>query len=157
MQTHIVGHTLEGADALAMRVNARSRMATHMLRGSLQSLRCLAQRSVRRQLAVAQAGAPGGRPSNTRTAAAAVEAPPEASTSTPGHGDAPAFRAYIDFKYVRDNLEGVAENCRNRLASAADPGKVVSLYEEYVGLQQETDRIRAARNENSSAMKVRGD
>lgn len=126
-----------------------------MLRGSLQSLRCLAQRSVRRQLALAQPSTTGGRPSSTRTAAAAVNAPPEASTSTQGHGDAPAaFRAHIDFKYVRDNLEGVAENCRNRLASTADPGKVVSLYEEYVGLQQETDRIRAARNENSGAMKV---
>ena len=67
--------------------------------------------------------------------------------------EGPAYRAYIDFKSLRDNVEAVAANCRNRL-SKADPHLVARLYEEYVGAQQETDKLRAARNENSGAMKV---
>lgn len=89
-----------------------------------------------------------------RPAAAAVEVAEQASTSgqqQPVEG--PAYRAYIDFKSLRDNVEAVAANCRNRL-SKADPHLVARLYEEYVGAQQETDKLRAARNENSGAMKV---
>ncbi|KAL4426351.1 hypothetical protein ABPG77_004645 [Micractinium sp. CCAP 211/92] len=90
-------------------------------------------------------------------AAAAVEpvqadAPPASAQQAGGPAEPPAFRAFIDFKFVRDNVEAVAANCRNRL-STADPQVVAQLYEEYVKAQQETDRLRAARNENSSAMK----
>lgn len=46
----------------------------------------------------------------------------------------------------------MAQNCRDR-AAAADPHRVAQLYEEFVRLQQETDAVRAARNDNSSAMK----
>lgn len=92
-------------------------------------------------------------------AAAAVElqaeVPPASAQQASGPAEPPAFRAFIDFKFVRDNVEAVAANCRNRL-STADPHLVAQLYEEYVKAQQETDRLRAARNENSSAMKVGG-
>jgi hypothetical protein len=89
------------------------------------------------------------------SAAAVVDAP-DASTSQQGApAQGPAYRAFVDFKFVRDNVEAVAANCRNRL-STADPQLVARLYEEYVRAQQETDKLRAARNENSSAMKVGG-
>jgi seryl-tRNA synthetase len=89
------------------------------------------------------------------SAAAVVDAP-DASTSQQGApAEGPAYRAFVDFKFVRDNVEAVAANCRNRL-STADPQLVARLYEEYVRAQQETDKLRAARNENSSAMKVGG-
>lgn len=87
----------------------------------------------------------------------AVEAAAEASTSGAAHAElpqAPAFKAFVDFKFVRDNLELVRRNCAQRL-SGADPDRVAQLYEAYCALQQETDALRAARNENSSAMKVR--
>lgn len=62
------------------------------------------------------------------------------------------YRAYVDFKFVRDNLDLVKKNCADRMVKA-DPDQVVSLYDEFVQLTQEADAIRAARNENSSAMK----
>jgi seryl-tRNA synthetase len=67
--------------------------------------------------------------------------------------EAPAFRAYIDFKSLRDNVDAAVVNCRNRLSSA-DPHLVARLYEEFVAAQQEADKLRASRNENSGAMKV---
>ncbi|PSC75103.1 aspartate aminotransferase [Micractinium conductrix] len=74
---------------------------------------------------------------------------PVSGSSAP---EPPAYRAFVDFKFVRDNVEAVAANCAARL-SCADPQRVATLYEEYVAAQQETDRLRAARNENSGAMK----
>lgn len=93
-------------------------------------------------------------PTRVAAAAATVEAEaPAASSGAQQASDPPAFRAYIDFKFIRDNVDAVAANCRDRL-STADPHAVAQLYEEYVAAQQETDKLRAARNENSSAMKV---
>lgn len=81
-----------------------------------------------------------------------MEAPTEASAGTQQQ-EGPVFKAYVDFKFVRDNAELIAQNCVNR-GAAVDPNRVVQLYEQFVSLQQETDRVRAARNENSSAMKA---
>lgn len=95
-----------------------------------------------------------GSTARVAAAAATVEAEaPAASSSTQQVSEPPAYRAYIDFKFIRDNVDAVAANCRDRL-STADPHAVAKLYEEYVAAQQETDKLRAARNENSSAMKV---
>lgn len=62
------------------------------------------------------------------------------------------FKANLDFKFIRDNLAAVQQNCLNR-NSTADPAAVVQLYDEFVQLKVQTDQIRAARNLNSSAMK----
>lgn len=94
------------------------------------------------------------------TAAASAATVDSPQTTTPGANgsqhatqEAPTgFRAYIDFKFVRDNVEEVAKNCVNRMATA-DPHEVSRLYEEFVRLTQEVDHVRAERNENSAAMK----
>ncbi len=62
------------------------------------------------------------------------------------------YRAHIDFKFVRDNVDLVRQNAKNRLVNAS-PDEVVRLYDEFVALTQEADAVRAARNENSSQMK----
>lgn len=95
---------------------------------------------------------------STSVAAAAttVDSPTSAaepSTSYHEESGAPAFRANIDFKFVRDNLDAVERNCAARQATSANPTEVCRLYEEYLRLTQETDRVRALRNENSAAMK----
>jgi hypothetical protein len=89
------------------------------------------------------------RSASIRAAAVAVEAPAAAAP-----GAAPAFKAHLDFKFVRENLARVAENCKAR-NSNADPARVAALYDEFTRLKQESDSLRAARNENSAAMKVR--
>jgi hypothetical protein len=66
---------------------------------------------------------------------------------------APAFKANLDFKFVKENVQLVADNCKARNASA-DPARVAALYDEFTRLKQECDSLRASRNENSSAMKV---
>ncbi|EFJ45296.1 hypothetical protein VOLCADRAFT_82377 [Volvox carteri f. nagariensis] len=83
-------------------------------------------------------------------AVAATEAP-VASTSAPST-EAPSFRANLDFKFIKENVELVATNCKNRFSSA-DPHKVVALYDEFVALKTQADSLRAERNENSNAMK----
>lgn len=64
-----------------------------------------------------------------------------------------AFKANLDFKFVKDNLQLVADNCKLR-NTYADPARVVQLYDEFARLKQECDSLRASRNENSAAMKV---
>lgn len=67
---------------------------------------------------------------------------------------APAYKVPLDFKFIRDNVQMIAENCRLR-NSAADPALVAQLYEEFLQLKAESEALRASRNENSAAMKVR--
>ena len=146
-------------------------MASTLLRCTLQSLRLQGRTGLRRAAQQWWGGPALARPlSSSRApgsvaAAAAVEvqqaeasaaaAPAQQQAQAPAAApEAPAYRAHIDFKFVRDNVEAVAANCRAHLSSA-DPHLVAQLYEQYVAAQQETDKLRAARNENSSAMKVR--
>lgn len=93
------------------------------------------------------------------TAASATEAPPAAAESSPASSgvaaySAPAYKVNLDFKFIRDNLQLVSDNCKIR-DSAADPALVAQLYDDYVKLKSESDNLRSSRNENSSAMKVR--
>lgn len=90
------------------------------------------------------------------TVASATATADIASSEEVQRPPAPTFKAHIDFKFVRDNVELLAVNCANR-NSDADPYKVAELYETYVQLQRETDSIRNARNENSTAMKKKLD
>lgn len=65
----------------------------------------------------------------------------------------PAFRAFLDFKALKANLDKHVENCKNR-KSNADPTKVASLYDQYCEATQRVDRMREDRNSNAKAMKV---
>jgi hypothetical protein len=98
--------------------------------------------------------------SGVAVCATAATAAPEASTSAPAAAssshaaaEGPSYRANLDFKFIKENVDLVAENCKNRMSSA-EPHKVVELYDQYVKMKSEADQLRAERNENSSAMKV---
>lgn len=149
-----------------------------LLRASLQCIsRTYMPRMTRRHCAGALAAATGGRrafssasppPSSAtqrhRPSASALAdagfapevaldpAAARAQQQQQGGVAAPTYRAAIDFRFVRDNLELMQRNCEQR-AAAADPARVADLYIEYVRLQQETDAVRAARNETAAAMK----
>ena len=80
-----------------------------------------------------------------------TDAPAAASTS--GAAEDLQFRAHIDWRFVRDNLERVRGNCAAR-NSTADPDAVVRLYERWRGLDEAAEDLRAARNANAKAAKV---
>lgn len=69
---------------------------------------------------------------------------------------APAFKAFIDFKFVRENLGLVGKNCVARKVNV-NCVAVVKLYDDFVAMKMECDEIRQKRNDNSKAMKVRLD
>ena len=65
----------------------------------------------------------------------------------------PAWRAHLDFKRLREDLEGAVANCADR-ASQADPRAAVALYEEWLGLQAQVGELQAERNANAKQMKA---
>ena len=65
----------------------------------------------------------------------------------------PSFRAFLDFKALKADLDKHVQNCKNR-NSNANPAKVVDLYDEYCEAQQKVDSVREERNSNAKAMKV---
>lgn len=87
----------------------------------------------------------------SRPATSATE--PSIHAPVAAHSNGPHFKANIDFKFIKENLQMVMKNAVDR-KSNADPKLVVQLYDQYVQLKTEADEIRAERNENSSAMKV---
>jgi hypothetical protein len=123
---------------------------------SLSGGRAIMQRHSRgvRPLRAAQQR-PGMAPRATTAHAQVAEVASSSSSSAQQHQQPhqPAFKANLDFKFVKENLQLVTDNARNR-NTAADPARVVELYDEFSRLKQETDRLRASRNENSAAMKV---
>ncbi len=62
----------------------------------------------------------------------------------------------LDAKYIRDNLEAVKINIRNRFVEA-DADAVVELYEKRNRLLNEIDTLRQDRNENAKRMKGKMD
>ncbi|KAK1286624.1 Serine--tRNA ligase [Acorus calamus] len=62
------------------------------------------------------------------------------------------WRAAIDFKWIRDNRDAVAANIKNR-NSNANLDLVIELYEKYLALQKEAERIRGLRNVVANKMK----
>jgi hypothetical protein len=100
---------------------------------------------------------PAAAPPAAATAEAGTSAAAAAGDAQPPTGHpAPAYKVPLDFKFIRDNVELVSTNCRQR-NNAADPTLVVQLYEEFVALKAESEALRASRNENSASMKVGGD
>ena len=66
----------------------------------------------------------------------------------------PSFRAHIDFQALKANLPRHIQNVKDR-NSSANPQKVVQLYDQWVHLLGEVERLRAERNANAKSMKVR--
>lgn len=94
--------------------------------------------------------------SNLVTRASKTAAPPApAKDAQKGAAavEGPSFKAAIDFKFVKDNVALVTDNATKRRA-ACDPALVAQLYDEYSTLQKEAERLRAARNKNSTDIKV---
>lgn len=65
----------------------------------------------------------------------------------------PSFRAFLDFKALKADLDKHVQNCQNR-NSTAEPAKVANLYDQYCEAQQQVDGVREERNSNAKAMKV---
>ncbi|CAL4979846.1 unnamed protein product [Urochloa decumbens] len=93
---------------------------------------------------------------SSASAAAATTAvePDTKGGSGAGGGGAvrPQWKASIDFKWIRDNRDAVADNIRSR-NSAANLDLVLELYDEYLALQKEVERLRAERNAVANKMK----
>ncbi|KAG8090552.1 hypothetical protein GUJ93_ZPchr0011g28748 [Zizania palustris] len=87
-------------------------------------------------------------------AAAAVETDTEGGAGGGGGGVAakPQWKATIDFKWIRENTDTVAANIRDR-NSTANLDLVLQLYDEYIALQKEVERLRAERNAVANKMK----
>eukprot|EP00898_Chlorokybus_atmophyticus_P007715 jgi/Chlat1/7945/Chrsp68S07370 len=64
----------------------------------------------------------------------------------------PAWKVNFDYKFVRDNLDTIIENCRVRKTDA-NALRVVELYEQFVKQQQYADDLRARSNAVAAAMK----
>ena len=58
----------------------------------------------------------------------------------------------LDFKFIKDNLDAVRENIKNRNVTA-DPERVVTLYDQRNEVLQELEDLRRQRNENAGKMK----
>lgn len=63
------------------------------------------------------------------------------------------FRAQLDFKFIKENLQLVTDNAKSRF-STADPARVVALYDQFTKVKQQVEALRAERNDNSNSMKV---
>ncbi|KAL9254510.1 Serine--tRNA ligase, chloroplastic/mitochondrial-like protein [Drosera capensis] len=66
------------------------------------------------------------------------------------------WRAAIDFKWIKENREAVAENIVKR-NSNANLGLVIELYEKMLALQKEVERLRGERNVVANKMKGKFD
>lgn len=78
----------------------------------------------------------------------------QSSASHIANSDRPAFKAHLDFRFVKTNLELLRETVKNR-NSSADPDVVAELYDKWVKVLEELERVRADRNANAKAMKAR--
>ncbi len=63
-----------------------------------------------------------------------------------------SYQAMLDYKFIKDKLDEVKKNIAERYMDA-DADLVVSLYDEKIGLQRETEELRKKRNDNALAMK----
>ncbi len=77
----------------------------------------------------------------------------QGSAADPARLDRPAFKAYLDFRFVKSNLDLLRKNVQNR-NSSADPEAVAELYDDWVRLLEELESVRAERNATAKAMKL---
>lgn len=70
-----------------------------------------------------------------------------------GSGELPTvWKAPLDFKFIRDNVEEVESNCRDR-NSDAEPRLVAELYAKYLERNQDLADLQQARNANAKKLK----
>ena len=62
----------------------------------------------------------------------------------------------LDYKFIKDNLEAVKENIKNRNMTA-DADIVVKLYDERTSMVTELQALQQKRNENAQSMKQKLD
>ena len=62
----------------------------------------------------------------------------------------------LDYKFIKDNLEAVKENIKNR-NMVADADAVVALYDKRTELVTKLQGLQQKRNENAQAMKQKLD
>ena len=65
----------------------------------------------------------------------------------------PSYRAYIDFRALKADLDRHVQNCSDR-NSAGDPKAVAQLYDEWLAAQSKVEQLREERNANAQSMKV---
>lgn len=120
------------------------RLRRHLLWASRQSSRCSDQQAGRcciHHLHVVSAASTIERQSQQSD----VVTSPQQHKST--------FRAFLDFKALKADLDRHVKNCKDR-NSSADPAKIAKLYDKYCEAQQRVDKVREDRNSNAKAMKV---
>ncbi|KAK4413991.1 Serine--tRNA ligase, chloroplastic/mitochondrial [Sesamum alatum] len=98
-------------------------------------------------LARALSSAAAAAPQPTTTNLAAASDPDEHKVVK-----APQWKAAIDFKWIRENKEAVAANIKNR-NSTANLDLVLELYDKFLNVQKEVERLRAERNVVANKMK----
>eukprot|EP00891_Asterochloris_glomerata_P009215 jgi/Astpho2/9215/e_gw1.00138.12.1_t len=64
----------------------------------------------------------------------------------------PSYRAYIDFRALKADLDRHVRNCSDR-NSAGDPKAVAQLYDEWLAAQSKVEQLREERNANAQSMK----
>lgn len=113
------------------------------------------------RLGGASTAAPSARPLRFSARAAATapataaDVAPSSSAPAPPTPPTPSFRAAIDFRALKASLPAAVANVEARRAVGADPELVARLYDEWRALQDDLERVRAERNDNAKAMKVR--
>ncbi|KAL6994190.1 Serine--tRNA ligase, chloroplastic/mitochondrial [Sarracenia purpurea var. burkii] len=85
-------------------------------------------------------------------AAPAIQLQESPSTIPDEKAAKPQWKAALDFKWIRDNKEAVADNIKNR-DSNANLELVLELYERFLNAQKEVERLRAERNVVANKMK----
>eukprot|EP00216_Chloropicon_sp_CCMP2111_P000562 CAMPEP_0198236782 /NCGR_PEP_ID=MMETSP1446-20131203/2675_1 /TAXON_ID=1461542 ORGANISM="Unidentified sp, Strain CCMP2111" /NCGR_SAMPLE_ID=MMETSP1446 /ASSEMBLY_ACC=CAM_ASM_001112 /LENGTH=611 /DNA_ID=CAMNT_0043918717 /DNA_START=1 /DNA_END=1836 /DNA_ORIENTATION=- len=103
--------------------------------------------------------ASGSPSSSASTSTSASPSPSSPSQSRAGDGSKPSadsfWRASVDFKYVRDNVEEVAAMCSHRNVTRADPHLVADLYGRYLARVQELTDLQQDRNANARKLKAK--
>lgn len=66
---------------------------------------------------------------------------------------ATVWKAPLDFKFIRDNVEDVVSNCQARNAKSAKPELVVDLYQKYLTRNQDLAELQQLRNSNAKKLK----
>ncbi|KAJ3171408.1 hypothetical protein HDU88_007487 [Geranomyces variabilis] len=87
----------------------------------------------------------------------ASKQPPSSLSSTPAKPppqppNARQFKPHLNYRYIRDNVSALQENCINRNALDVDVAKVAALYDSFVAADYELGELRRWRNAVAAEM-----
>lgn len=79
------------------------------------------------------------------------------NTANNKHADPPtdsahSFKTRLDYRYIRDNAEAIAQNIKDR-STGGDPYKVAALYEQKAASETELKHTQHLRKKNAKSMK----